>query len=186
MDTEGASSNPASSVIEHRAYARVGLLGNPSDVYYGRTISFTLGNFWASVRLQPSDELVIQPHPTHDLIQFRSLDHLVRPLSLCVYMYIFWTTHTFAWLRIYLYLSRSAWSAMLHLVLVRTPFGFHVYPALIGIVFLKNVQCDQLTTKAPSFCWLLSFLLRVQRFTVADVSNWIPCELNMIWLQIEH
>ncbi|KAG8384880.1 hypothetical protein BUALT_Bualt04G0164300 [Buddleja alternifolia] len=46
------------AAIEHRAYARVGLLGNPSDVYYGRTISFSLGNFWASVKLEPSQDLV--------------------------------------------------------------------------------------------------------------------------------
>lgn len=32
-------------VFEHRSFARVGFLGNPSDVYFGRTISFTIGNF---------------------------------------------------------------------------------------------------------------------------------------------
>ncbi|KAK1311983.1 Glucuronokinase 1 [Acorus calamus] len=67
--------------IEHRAYARVGLLGNPSDVYYGRTVSFSLGNFHASVRLEPSEDLVIKPHPTHDLVVFRSIDHLVNRLE---------------------------------------------------------------------------------------------------------
>ncbi|KAK9272347.1 hypothetical protein L1049_002718 [Liquidambar formosana] len=73
-------SSASATVIEHKAYARIGFLGNPSDVYYGRAISFTIGNFWASVRLQPSDDLVITPHPTHDLVQFRSLDHLVNRL----------------------------------------------------------------------------------------------------------
>ncbi|KAL4184672.1 hypothetical protein AMTRI_Chr10g226680 [Amborella trichopoda] len=68
-----ASSGP----IEHRAYARVGLFGNPSDVYYGRTISFSLGNFWAGVLLEPSEKLVIQPHPIHDLVEFESIDRLV-------------------------------------------------------------------------------------------------------------
>ncbi|XP_028785875.1 glucuronokinase 1-like [Neltuma alba] len=67
--------------IEHKAYARVGLLGNPSDVYYGNTISFSIANFWASVKLRPSDELVILPHPTHDLVHFRSIDHLVNRLD---------------------------------------------------------------------------------------------------------
>ncbi|RVW78589.1 Glucuronokinase 1 [Vitis vinifera] len=76
----GFDANASSASIEHKAYARVGLLGNPSDVYYGRTISFSLGNFWASVRLQPSEDLVFLPHPTHDLVQFRSLDHLVNRL----------------------------------------------------------------------------------------------------------
>ncbi|XP_008783619.2 glucuronokinase 1-like isoform X2 [Phoenix dactylifera] len=67
--------------IEHQAYARIGLLGNPSDVYFGRTISFSLGNFWASVRLEPSDDLIIRPHPTHDLISFTSIHHLVSRLQ---------------------------------------------------------------------------------------------------------
>ncbi|PIN03514.1 Mevalonate kinase MVK/ERG12 [Handroanthus impetiginosus] len=71
----------SSAAIEHRAYARVGLLGNPSDVYHGRAISFSLGNFWASVRLEPSKDLVIVPHPTNDLVQFESLPHLVNRLE---------------------------------------------------------------------------------------------------------
>ncbi|KAJ0052132.1 hypothetical protein Pint_02832 [Pistacia integerrima] len=68
-------------IIEHKAHARVGLLGNPSDVYYGRTISFSLGNFWATVKLEPSDHLIIMPHPVHDLVQFQSLHHLVNRLQ---------------------------------------------------------------------------------------------------------
>ncbi|GFZ19061.1 glucuronokinase G [Actinidia rufa] len=73
--------DPSTSAIEHKVHARVGLLGNPSDVYYGRAISFSLGNFWASVRLQPSDHLLISPHHTHDLVQFDSLGHLVNRLN---------------------------------------------------------------------------------------------------------
>lgn len=86
--SDTASLGTSSRVIKHRAYARVGLLGNPSDVYNGRTISFSLGNFWASVQLQPSDELDIQPHPIHDLVHFRSLHHLVLSLSLCFRLHI--------------------------------------------------------------------------------------------------
>lgn len=67
--------------IEHRAYARVGLLGNPSDVYFGRTISFSLANFWASVLLEPSKDLVIRPHRKHDLVSFDSLHHLASRLQ---------------------------------------------------------------------------------------------------------
>lgn len=73
------------AVIEHKSYARVGLLGNPSDVYFGNTISFSLGNFWASVRLEPSIDLVIVPHPSHDLVQFNSISHLVFYLILLLY-----------------------------------------------------------------------------------------------------
>lgn len=67
----------AAVVIEHKAYARVGLLGNPSDVYYGNTIAFSISNFFATVKLIPSIELIIQPHPTHDLVNFSSNHQLV-------------------------------------------------------------------------------------------------------------
>ncbi|XP_020597824.1 glucuronokinase 1-like isoform X2 [Phalaenopsis equestris] len=76
-----AAKGNAPRCIEHRAYARVGLLGNPSDLYFGRTISFSIGNFWASVRLEPSENLVIRPHPKHDLVSFDSLRHLVCRLQ---------------------------------------------------------------------------------------------------------
>ncbi|PIA44093.1 hypothetical protein AQUCO_01700009v1 [Aquilegia coerulea] len=69
------------TTIEHKSYARVGLLGNPSDVYYGRTISFSLANFWAIVRLEPSDDLIIQPHHFHDLVRFKSISQLVNRLE---------------------------------------------------------------------------------------------------------
>ncbi|KAL0855896.1 hypothetical protein Bca101_061049 [Brassica carinata] len=75
MDQDPKST--ATAAIEHRSFARIGFLGNPSDVYYGRTISFTIGNFWASVKLEPSEHVIIKPHPFHDLVQFTSLDHLV-------------------------------------------------------------------------------------------------------------
>ncbi|KAG9453733.1 hypothetical protein H6P81_006637 [Aristolochia fimbriata] len=74
-------SDASSGIIEYKAYARIGLLGNPSDVYFGRTISLSIGNFWASVRLEPSLELVIQPHPTHDLVRFDGFQHLVSRLE---------------------------------------------------------------------------------------------------------
>ncbi|CAM8995399.1 unnamed protein product [Rhodiola kirilowii] len=69
------------AAIEHEVYARIGLLGNPSDVYFGRTISFSLSNFSAKVLLEPSEKLIIEPHPTHDLMHFDSLDHLVHRLE---------------------------------------------------------------------------------------------------------
>lgn len=36
-------------VIVSRVHARIGFLGNPSDGYYGKTISFALANFYAEV-----------------------------------------------------------------------------------------------------------------------------------------
>lgn len=71
----------AAVVIEHKAYARVGLLGNPSDVYYGNTIAFSISNFFATVKLIPSIELIIQPHPTHDLVNFSSNHQLVDRIN---------------------------------------------------------------------------------------------------------
>lgn len=38
--------------ITSRVYARIGLLGNPSDGYNGKTISFALANFYAEVLRQ--------------------------------------------------------------------------------------------------------------------------------------
>ena len=37
---------------------RVGLIGNPSDGFYGKTISFTINNFWAEVTITESSRLV--------------------------------------------------------------------------------------------------------------------------------
>jgi glucuronokinase len=42
-----------------RAYARAGLLGNPSDGYHGKTMSFTVRNYWAEVALYEWDSVEI-------------------------------------------------------------------------------------------------------------------------------
>ncbi|CCG99452.1 GHMP kinase [Fibrella aestuarina BUZ 2] len=62
-------------IIETRAYARAGLLGNPSDGFFGKTIALSVRNFGASVKLYESPELVIEPQP-QDTNSFRSLHHL--------------------------------------------------------------------------------------------------------------
>jgi len=48
-------------ICEATAYARAGLVGNPSDGYYGKTISVILRNFAAKVTLYESPELEIVP-----------------------------------------------------------------------------------------------------------------------------
>jgi glucuronokinase len=48
-------------VIETFAYARAGLLGNPSDGYFGKTIALLVRNFRARVLLYPSARLEIRP-----------------------------------------------------------------------------------------------------------------------------
>jgi len=64
-------------IIENRAYARVGLIGNPSDGYYGKTISAYIRNFSAKVVLWESPTLEIIPNLKHDPTHFHSLEQLV-------------------------------------------------------------------------------------------------------------
>ncbi|CCH55960.1 GHMP kinase [Fibrisoma limi BUZ 3] len=62
-------------LIETRAYARAGLLGNPSDGFFGKTIAISVRNFGASVTLYPSPELHIEAQ-LQDSNIFRSIFHL--------------------------------------------------------------------------------------------------------------
>ncbi len=62
-------------VIETYAYARAGLLGNPSDGYYGKTIAFLVRNFRARVLVYPSARLEIKPGKA-DMPVFEGLDDL--------------------------------------------------------------------------------------------------------------
>ena len=61
--------------IETYAYGRAGLLGNPSDGYYGKTISLLVRNFRARVIIYPSARLEIKAGKA-DLPVFESLDDL--------------------------------------------------------------------------------------------------------------
>ena len=38
--------------------SRIGLMGNPSDGFYGKTISLSIANFWAEVTIMESARLV--------------------------------------------------------------------------------------------------------------------------------
>jgi glucuronokinase len=71
-------------IIEKRAYARAGLLGNPSDGYYGKTISIIVRNFGASVSLYETPELRIEEMDV-DQTTFRSIHHLVDSVKLTGY-----------------------------------------------------------------------------------------------------
>uniref|UniRef100_A0A8C7U2Z2 Glucuronokinase with putative uridyl pyrophosphorylase n=1 Tax=Oncorhynchus mykiss TaxID=8022 RepID=A0A8C7U2Z2_ONCMY len=62
--------------ITCRSYARVGLMGNPSDGFNGKTIAMTISNFWAEVTLMESQALVLLPHPLNDPTEFGSLQDL--------------------------------------------------------------------------------------------------------------
>lgn len=62
-------------MIETFAYARAGLLGNPSDGYFGKTIALIARNFRARVILTPSARLEIKPSKA-DMPVFENLDDL--------------------------------------------------------------------------------------------------------------
>ncbi len=71
-------------IIETSAYARAGLLGNPTDGYYGKTISIIVRNFGARILLYPSPELHIEAQE-QDINVFRNIYHLVDSVKLTGY-----------------------------------------------------------------------------------------------------
>ena len=62
--------------IEKTSYARVGLMGNPSDGYFGKTLGLSVRNFWATVTLTASKTLRLIPNPLYDPNEFGSLNGL--------------------------------------------------------------------------------------------------------------
>ena len=64
-----------------RAFARAGLLGNPSDGYHGKTIAFSVHNYWAEVVLYEWDavEIVLA---SDDRAKFDSVYELARDVRL--------------------------------------------------------------------------------------------------------
>jgi glucuronokinase len=63
-------------MIGHKTYARIGLMGNPSDGFFGKTISSCIRNFYAQVVLIESQRIKIVPHSIHDATEFSSLAEL--------------------------------------------------------------------------------------------------------------
>lgn len=68
-------------IIRTRAYPRVGLIGNPSDGYFGKTISFAFSNFSAEVVLYETPELEILPN-YKDHSCFAGIAELVKDVRL--------------------------------------------------------------------------------------------------------
>jgi glucuronokinase len=68
-------------IITTNAYARAGLVGNPSDGYFGKTISFIIRNFSATVRLWESPHFEIVPGHG-DLARFDSIKAYLRSQKL--------------------------------------------------------------------------------------------------------
>ncbi|CAI5509066.1 unnamed protein product [Closterium sp. Naga37s-1] len=73
-----AADSDSARSITRRAFARVGLLGNPSDGYNGKTLSFSLADFFAEVTLQPSRTIRIKPCAGDDVVEFSSHSDLAE------------------------------------------------------------------------------------------------------------
>ena len=71
-------------IVKSRSFARAGFLGNPSDGYYGKTISFSFAEFFVDLRLSASSRLRFVPGEVDDAT-FDSPRQLVRDLRLYGY-----------------------------------------------------------------------------------------------------
>ena len=71
-------------IIRKKAYPRAGLVGNPSDGYFGKTIAFAFTNFHAEVVLYETPELEIVPS-TRDHSRFSSMEQLAKDVRLFGY-----------------------------------------------------------------------------------------------------
>jgi len=65
--------------IKATAFARAGLIGNPSDGYYGKTISIIVRNFSATVRIEESKLLEIVPSE-QDAPRYENLSELLSSI----------------------------------------------------------------------------------------------------------
>ena len=71
-------------ILETVSHARAGLIGNPSDGYFGKTLSFTLTNFTAKVTMWESPDIQFLPNPADDAV-FEDLDQLMNEILLYGY-----------------------------------------------------------------------------------------------------
>ncbi len=70
--------------IQKKAYARAGILGNPSDGYFGKIIAITVKDFEAKVFCDESHELMIQSHKD-DIPVYKNIQDLVERAGLYGY-----------------------------------------------------------------------------------------------------
>jgi glucuronokinase len=71
-------------LITTHAFARAGLVGNPSDGYFGKTISFIIRNFKATVHVWESPHFEIVP-ADGDLAKYESVQQYLRDQKLYGY-----------------------------------------------------------------------------------------------------
>lgn len=74
----------SNGIIRGRAYSRAGLVGNPSDGYHGKTISFTFSDFYAETVVYESPYIELLPN-RRDRTLYKNLDALERNISECGY-----------------------------------------------------------------------------------------------------
>jgi glucuronokinase len=72
------------ATIRTEAFARAGLIGNPSDGYFGKTISFIIRNYSARIELTEADKIELVPNE-RDHTRFDSIDQLVSDVALYGY-----------------------------------------------------------------------------------------------------
>ena len=68
-------------LLRRRAYARAGLMGNPSDGYHGKTLSVIVRNYFAEVVLYEWEDVEIVL-AEEDRVRFGSLNELARDVDL--------------------------------------------------------------------------------------------------------
>ena len=71
-------------IIRAQAYPRAGLIGNPSDGYFGKTIAFVFRNYRAEVTLYETPQLEILPS-ARDHSRFESMRQLAEDVRLLGY-----------------------------------------------------------------------------------------------------
>ena len=71
-------------IITSHAYARAGIIGNPSDGYFGKTIACIVKNFSADITLYESPDLQIELH-SRDHSVFKSMKDLVSDVQFSGY-----------------------------------------------------------------------------------------------------
>ncbi|MBN1478757.1 GHMP kinase [candidate division KSB1 bacterium] len=67
-------------IVRTKAYSRAGLAGNPSDGYFGKTVSVTFKNFFAEVTMYETPDLEILPND-RDHSYFTNLANLVKDVN---------------------------------------------------------------------------------------------------------
>ena len=71
-------------IIKEKAYPRAGLVGNPSDGFFGKTIAFAFSNFHAEITMWESPEIDLVPS-LRDHSHFPNIRGLVEDVELLGY-----------------------------------------------------------------------------------------------------